>query len=291
MEKYSYLTNDKFYTAKYDIVFKAIIIDDDKHQLMEAILSEVLGNKVKFIKYLKNEIAPKDAKEREKRLDALIEADGKIIHLELNYSYSKSTRYRNFIYFEAFHSNKTRKNNDYLDNTEYCHIDLTFGIKNSRKPIKIYEMKHTDDDLLITNYKYYEVNMDFIKSFWYDKKRKEINRYKYLLMLDLPANDLKEYAQAGDYLVKDYRKKVMELNDDFSFRNFISPEDDERMLREAEAKEFREEALAEGIAEGKAKGIKEANKKMAIKMLNNKEPIEKIIEYTGLTKEEIATLK
>lgn len=110
-------------------------------------------------------------------------------------------------------------------------------------------------------------------------------------MLDLPANDLKEYAQAGDYLVKDYRKKVMELNDNFSFRNFISPEDDERMLREAEAKEFREEALAEGIAEGKAKGIKEANKKMAIKMLNNKEPIEKIIEYTGLTKEEIATLK
>ena len=73
----------KFYTAKNDIVFKTIFIDNKDHTLMNALLSEILDTDVKVIKYLKNELDIKDVGEREKRVDALIDANGKRIHLEL----------------------------------------------------------------------------------------------------------------------------------------------------------------------------------------------------------------
>ena len=66
-----------FKTARNDIVFKTVFIDDKDHTLMNALLSEILNTEVKVIKYLKNELDVKDVKEREKRVDALIEAEGK----------------------------------------------------------------------------------------------------------------------------------------------------------------------------------------------------------------------
>jgi predicted transposase/invertase (TIGR01784 family) len=47
----------------------------------------------------------------------------------------------------------------------------------------------------------------------------------------------------------------------------------------------------EGIQKGKEKGIQEQKKKMAKMMKQNGEPAEKIIAYTGLTKQVIQRLK
>jgi hypothetical protein len=269
----------KFYTAKNDIVFKTIFINDNDYSLMNALLSEILGCEVKVIRYLKNELDIKDIDEREKRVDALIEADGKKIHLELNTDCSKAIRYRNYIYFEAFHSNETRKSKKYDNKTEYYHIDLTFGLKDGFFPIEIYgvnlENKPSYNVHYIENVKFYVVNMDMIKKFWYYKNRKEINRYKYLLMLDLSKEELKIYAQNKDALISDYVSKIMEVNDNFSFRNFISPAEDDRMLQEA----LKEEYFDDGVAE------------VAKNMLLDNEPIQKIIKYTGLSAEEIVKLQ
>jgi predicted transposase/invertase (TIGR01784 family) len=57
----------------------------------------------------------------------------------------------------------------------------------------------------------------------------------------------------------------------------------------------RQRAYENGVEEGKKQGIEEGSKEkqleMAKKMLNKNEPIEKIIEFTGLTKEEIENIK
>ena len=48
--------------------------------------------------------------------------------------------------------------------------------------------------------------------------------------------------------------------------------------------------ILEAHNDGKAEGLKEGRKDTAIKMLRKNEPLDKIIEYTGLTKEEIEAL-
>ena len=246
----------KFYTAKNDMVFKTIFIDNKDHTLMNALLSEILDTEVKVIKYLKNELDIKDVGEREKRVDALIDANGKRIHLELNNDASASIRNRNLIYFEAWHSNETRKSNKYNLQDEYIHIDLTFNLSNKYEPVELYEIRSKEGHLYVDNVKIYVVNMDKIKGFWYSKDRKGMNRFKYLLMLDLAKEELNDYAKYGDEVINDYKERIMDVNENFSFRDFIPPEKDDQMLMESLKEEYKEI----GLKEGREKGLKEGRK-------------------------------
>lgn len=53
----------------------------------------------------------------------------------------------------------------------------------------------------------------------------------------------------------------------------------------------RREGLEEGRAEGRAKGLAEGRAETAKMMLEDGEPISKIMRYTGLTEEEIEKLR
>ena len=57
----------------------------------------------------------------------------------------------------------------------------------------------------------------------------------------------------------------------------------EILIREAKARK-------EGHAEGRAEGIDERNRAIARAMKSNNEPIDKIIQYTGLSAEDIEML-
>ena len=55
--------------------------------------------------------------------------------------------------------------------------------------------------------------------------------------------------------------------------------------------EGREEGIAQGREEGMAKGAKEEKIAMAKKMISDNVPSDLIIKYTGLSKEEVETIK
>lgn len=56
-------------------------------------------------------------------------------------------------------------------------------------------------------------------------------------------------------------------------------------------REGHEKGLAEGLAEGRAKGLAEGRAETAKMMLEDGEPISKIMRYTGLAEEEIEKLR
>lgn len=88
--------------------------------------------------------------------------------------------------------------------------------------------------------------------------------------------------------------KGLPVNDEFvnEVDNFIK----EIKVREEERKSYMtyEMKLMEAHNDGKAEGLKEGSLQkatdMALKMLQNTEPIEKIIEYTGLTEQQLQKL-
>ena len=61
----------KFYTAKYDRVFRKIFVNAKDYKLLEAVLSACLDKDVKIIKFIDTELNVRNVKERVKRLISL----------------------------------------------------------------------------------------------------------------------------------------------------------------------------------------------------------------------------
>ena len=96
----------KFYTAKYDRVFKTVLCDEDNPYLLQEFLSRVLKKKVEIVEFLKNELPVRNVLERVKTVDVLVKADGEYIHIEVNIGTPKYLHIRNFVFFSTIYSKK-----------------------------------------------------------------------------------------------------------------------------------------------------------------------------------------
>ena len=118
--------------------------------------------------------------------------------------------------------------------------------------------------------------MDLLLNVWYYKDKKEAQKYSHFLMLGLDKKDLNYLCKKeGHEYMKKYMKNVEELNEDSEFVNVISPDKDNEMVINT----LKNEAIKEGIFE------------TAKKMLDDNLSIDMVSKYTGLTKEEINSLK
>ena len=96
-------------------------------------------------------------------------------------------------------------------------------------------------------------------------------------MLDLDQNDLDEMSN-GDDLVKEYEDKVTDLNNQETFRSFMTYEEDQRLIQNTEKKM----AYDEGISQGISQGIEQEKLEIAKNMLAKKMDISIVSELTGL---------
>ena len=112
--------------------------------------------------------------------------------------------------------------------------------------------------------------------------------------------ELEKYSKKmNNAIIKESVDNLKRLNSDAAFVYGLTPEEDEMLVRNTRDELVRREALAEGEAkgkaEGKAEGIDEGKTigkaEIAINLLKENYPIEKIIKVTGLAKEEIEKLK
>ena len=263
-------------TSKYDRIFKSIFVDENDYTLMEALLSDCLGTNVRVIRYLPSELSVKSIKERVKRLDILIEADGKYINVEIDTSVDVSKKVRNFNYFTAFYSGHTAVGEKYDIKTDFIHIDLAFGIGINNPIIDNYYITSEE-----TGKKYIEkfriilINMDRLKETWYHKDEKEIERYKHLIMVHLDKRELENYYK-NDTIIKKYREKMKKLHDgeDYFHAPFNAVED--AIALENTQREYYQEMKSKEIAK---------------RMIDKNMPIEEIAELTKLSVIEINELK
>ena len=140
-------TKDVFYGFNYDKMFKAIFVgfNEDRTHLLCELLSECLDIKIdRIIKFIPVELKIRQKSERSKRLDLLVEAQGRKINLELNSSYSASTKVRNINFYFSFCSQKTLVSQAYDTVSEFIHISLNYKVRPS--------------DPLITCYTFYDKN-------------------------------------------------------------------------------------------------------------------------------------
>ena len=82
-----------------------------------------------------------------------------------------------------------------------------------------------------------------------------------------------------------------EVNKDPEFREYMSAEEDARKMENSHLDEARAEGRAEGISQGISQGKNERNIEVAKNMLNEDINLSAIVKCTGLTEEEINSLK
>ena len=109
----------------------------------------------------------------------------------------------------------------------------------------------------------------------------KINEYKYLIMLDLNEKELDNFCK-GDAFMESYKEDLLKLNSE-EFQYIFTPEEEEKVLLNTERR------LA--YEEGELKGKNEEKLEIAKNLLNNGLEPEFVAKNTGLTIQEVQTLK
>ena len=281
-------TKEVFYGFNYDKMFKAIFIgfNEDRTHLLCELLSECLDIKIdRIIKFIPVELSARQKNERSKRLDLLVESQGRKINLELNSSYSEITKVRNINFYFSFCSQKTLVSEAYDTVSEFIHISLNYGVNLNEPLVMCYTFYDKDHEKELDNrFKYYEINVEKFAKLWYDKDMKSAREKPLLTMIGIKnKEDLEKYcSEINNSSVKESVDKLKRLNKDDVFIYDITPEE-EKYIQNTE----RNIARREGLAEGKAKGELNVKLNIAKKLLNNDYSVNEIVEITGLSIEDV----
>ena len=271
------MNNKKFYTAKYDRVFKTILCDQDNPYLFQEFLSRILKKKVEIVEFLRNELPVNTTLEKVKTVDVLVKADGEYIHIEVNTGIPNYLHIRNFVYFSTLYSKKVQRGESYDYVTKFIHFDFTYNMKDKYEDYLEYYVQTSNGEKYVENIKIIEYNMDKIMEYWYNEDEEKVKEYKHLIMLNLKTDDLKQISRGDDFVDK-FNDKLTNLNEQETFQSAMTYEEDQKLILNTEKKISYEE------------GVNERNIEIAKNLLSKGMDIVDISEVTGLSIEEIKKL-
>ena len=273
----------KFYTCKYDKAFKEIMMKKENFFILKKVLENILEIEVKEIELRPLNLNTNNIYVKGKETDLLVLTNQGKIEIEVNTHYEDYVRVRNFCYITNIYQNEITEGSKYSEEIKMIQINLNYGVKDKEYK-RIYKMRDEEGKEYIKNCIIYEINMDKYKEILYNKNKEEIEKNKYIIMLDMNLEELEKYKE--DKVVKEYMEKMERLNQNPMFINWITKEKDEEMIRNTQLFKAEEKGINKGIA----KGREQANLEIAQKMINEKVDIHVISKVTGLTIKEIKDL-
>ena len=278
----------EFYTAKNDRVFKEIFMKEENKDILIKLLESILNIKIIELEYLNLEKNVDNINIRKKYFDLHVKTSSENIQIEVNPNVLEYTRPRNVSYICDTYSHQVLKGEEYNEDNKVIQINFTYGLMKNKKDkyymddaYRIYKIQDEKKNSYVENFTIYEYNMDYLMKVWYSKNEKEIDRYKYIIMMDLQKEELGKLSEK-DKVVDRYMEEVVKVNEDPDFHQYMSWEEDQRKIQNSINSQYKRE----GLAEGRAEGIKETAKRFK----ENGVDIEIISKSTGLTTEEINEL-
>ena len=265
-----------FYTCKYDKAFKEIMMKEENFNILKKVLETILKVRIQEIKLQPLNLNTGNIHIKGKEVDLLVITEQGKIEVEVNIYYNDYVRTRNFSYITSIYNNQVTVGEKYNEDTNIIQINLNYGVKDTEYK-RIYKVRDETGKEYIKNFCIYEINMEKLKEIWYDKNELEIEKNKYLLMLDMKISDLKKLSK--DQVVREYMEKIEKLNEDPIFINWITKEKDEQMIKNTQ--------LYRATQEGINQGFQQRNIEIAKNLLSQNVDIDVIMNATGLTKEEI----
>ena len=224
---------NQFYTAKNDIVFKAVMVRNER--VLRRLLEVILEIGIDEIILLDKEILPSRLMGKNRIVDLLVKFGNKMINVELNASKKYYHNYRNASYLFGIYNDAIDRSEEYetLAEKEFIGINLSYEMRKKALMEEVFYLQSKDRNRFIENFKIIEFNVDKIEKNWYTLSELEKERYKYIMMLDLEEEKLSEFCR-GDEVMEEFRKEVKRINKDERYSFFLSEEEDAEKLRKTE---------------------------------------------------------
>lgn len=282
------LMNNKFYTSRYDRLFKKIFFKEEDHDLLEKLIKEITSLVICVEKIVNCELPITDIFEKEKRVDGIIDTTKERIHIEINSDTKDYYRMRNFLYFVAIMLEDIKRGKNYNPKKKYIHISLDFSDKNHLQNITKYRCYDVINKVAtVKNITLYYVNVSRIKRICNEKKDLQ-KEYALLYALDLGKEELMKFAERTDNkMVKKYKDEITKLNDDTIVIKSLTYEEDREMLMNAIKEDYLEEGRELGVKEGQNQTKLETAKKL----LEMNMSLDDIVNVTGLNKKNVIKIK
>ena len=280
--------NNKFYTSRYDRLFKKIFFKEEDHDLLEELIKEITSLVICVEKIVNCELPITDIFEKEKRGDGIIDTTKERIHIEINSDTKDYYRMRNFLYFVAIMLEDIKRGKSYNPKKKYIHISLDFSDKNHLQNITKYRCYDVINKVAtVKNITLYYVNVSRIKRICNEKKDLQ-KEYALLYALDLGKEELMKFAERTDNkMVKKYKDEITKLNDDTIVIKSLTYEEDREMLMNAIKEDYLEEGRELGVKEGQNQTKLETAKKL----LEMNMSLDDIVNVTGLNKKNVIKIK
>ena len=224
---------NQFYTAKNDIVFKAVMVRNER--VLRRLLEVILEIDIDEIILLDKEILPSRLMGKNRIVDLLVKSGNKMINVELNASKKYYHNYRNASYLFGIYNDAIDRSEEYetLVEKEFIGINLSYEMRKKALMEEVFYLQSKDRNRFIENFKIIEFNVDKIEKNWYTLSELKKERYKYIMMLDLEEERLSEFCR-GDEVMEEFRKEVKRINKDERYSFFLSEEEDAEKLRKTE---------------------------------------------------------
>ena len=276
---------ETFYTCKNDRAFKEVFLNPNNSDLLKALLEFILEIKIDELEIKKTELLSGNVNIKDKRVDAIVHTGNKKIEIEINSQNKDYLHTRSTAYICNIYQSNASVGDTYNEDTDIVQVNLTWGLGRNNDEMKIYKIMNEKGELYVKNFIIYEINMDYYDKIWYSKNEEEIKKNLYMIMLDLDKKELKNMPK--DKIVDKYITNVTIVNNDPEFQKYMSEEEDKRKIQNSLLSEAKEEGIEQGYTSGINDGIKQTAKNMLKKNMS----IEDISEITGLSIDEIKSLK
>ena len=280
-----------------DLVFQRIFGKVGNEEITKGFLESILGIEIKSLELDRNKRMQTDPENKMGRLDVKAELnDGTIVNIEMQATEYKYMADRVVFYNSLSFVERLKKGNVYSNLSKVITILITdYGFYPARNIPKchtkwnIREQDYPKEILTpIVEYHVIELskfNQEKIKGkegewikFIKGKEMKDMEKVKKYDDALKKAIEEYEYLVGDEKFREEYNRRIYDLLDQISYYTCAK-------------REGREEGREEGRKEGRKQGKEENKRDVAKKLIELDIDIEKIIQATGLTKEEIEKLK
>lgn len=286
-------------TMKDDIVFKAFFSRNEKY--LKSFLSAILGENIQIKRVMHDARLEQLSKEMKYGiLDLEVELeDGEIVNVEMQLKDNRNIEKRTTFYAskKIVEQLEPKENYEELNKVIVIAI-LDYTLTNLPEYV-------TETVRVTRNHKEYELN-NLVKYYYIEleKFRKERPNMKekvnqWLAFIDMERGDILEMAKKENQEIKEAVKDYEVLTGDAEVKRLaelrlMSKLEENSALATARAKGTEEglkQGKEEGLKQGKEEGKKEERQQIARNLLSMEIETEKIMEATGLAKEEIENIK
>ena len=284
---------------KIDVVFHALFREEN-NKLTEALISDILGEKVKITEYLDRHLDINSADEKLGIMDLkVILEDGSICNIEIQLKRQKYQNDRFLYYWADAYSSQLKKGDEYsklnrtisiiiLDHeiaelNNFNELDVKWQIRDNK----------THTNLLTDKFEIVIIEIPKAKRLYIQNSYDKISQW--MLFFDNPNSKEVSHIMNENNYIKKATEELKQVSGDYEIRRIAELR--EKAIRdEAAALEYaNEEGLRQGIEQGVKQGIKQGivQEKVSIakNLLNLNVDIDTIIQATGLSKEQILKLK